>query len=54
MGMDRKIEKKKGVRPKHFGYALAGLAFTFLLIKIIYAYSEKSFRKFPARFIPQI
>jgi HlyD family secretion protein len=35
MGMDRKIEKKKGIRPKHIVYALVGLAFIFLLIKII-------------------
>jgi HlyD family secretion protein len=35
MGMDRKIEKKKGIRPKHIVYALAGIAFIFLLVKII-------------------
>ncbi len=35
MGMDRKIEKKKGIRPKHIVYALAGVAFIFLLVKII-------------------
>ncbi len=35
MGMDRKIEKKKGIRPKHIGYALAGIIFIFLLVKII-------------------
>ncbi|WP_372950042.1 efflux RND transporter periplasmic adaptor subunit [Mariniphaga sp.] len=33
--MDRKIEKKKGIRPKHIGYALAGIIFIFLLVKII-------------------
>jgi len=35
MGMDRKIEKKKGIRPKHIVYALAGITFIFLLVKII-------------------
>lgn len=35
MGMDRKIEKKKGIRLKHIVYALAGIAFIFLLVKII-------------------
>ncbi|MBW6534490.1 MAG: HlyD family efflux transporter periplasmic adaptor subunit [Mariniphaga sp.] len=33
--MDRKIEKKKGIRPKHIVYALAGITFIFLLVKII-------------------
>jgi HlyD family secretion protein len=35
MGMDRKLEKKKGIRPKHIVYAVAGIAFILLLIKII-------------------
>lgn len=35
MGMDRKIEKKKGIRPKHIVYAVAGIAFILLLVKII-------------------
>ncbi len=35
MGMDRKIEKKKGIRPKHVIYAVAGIAFILLLIKIV-------------------
>jgi len=35
MGMDRKIEKKKGIRPKHIIYGVAGLVFIFLLVKII-------------------
>lgn len=35
MGMDRKIEKKKGIRPKHVIYAVAAIAFVFLLVKII-------------------
>jgi HlyD family secretion protein len=35
MGMDRKIERKKGIRPKHIIYAVVGIAFFFLLFKII-------------------
>ena len=35
MGMDRKIEKKKGIRPKHIVYGVAGIAFILLLVKII-------------------
>ncbi|MCG6189777.1 HlyD family efflux transporter periplasmic adaptor subunit [Maribellus maritimus] len=33
--MDRKIEKKKGIRPKHIIYAVATILFVFLLVKII-------------------
>ena len=35
MGMDRKIEKKKGIRPKHIIYGVAGLVLIFLLYKIV-------------------
>jgi len=35
MGMDRKIEKKKGIRPKHIIYGAAGIVLIFLLFKII-------------------
>lgn len=35
MAMDRKIERKKGIRPKHIIYGVAGLAVIFFLIKII-------------------
>ena len=35
MGMDRKIEKKKGIRPKHIIYGVAGIALALLLFKII-------------------
>ena len=35
MGMDRKIEKKKGIRPKHIIYAVAAIVFVFLLVKIV-------------------
>lgn len=35
MAMDRKIERKKGIRPKHIIYGVVGLAVIFLLVKII-------------------
>lgn len=35
MGMDRKIEKKKGIRPKHIIYTVAAIVFVFLLVKIV-------------------
>ncbi len=35
MGMDRKIEKKKGIRPKHLIYLALAIAFIFLLIIIL-------------------
>ncbi len=35
MAMDRKIEKKKGIRPKHIIYGVAAGVFIFLLVKII-------------------
>lgn len=35
MGMDRKIEKKKGIRLKHVIYGVAGLALVFLMVKMI-------------------
>lgn len=35
MGMDRKIEKKKGIRPKHIIYGTAGILFILLLVKIL-------------------
>ena len=35
MAMDRKIEKKKGIRPKHIIYGVGAVLFIILLIKII-------------------
>lgn len=35
MAMDRKIEKKKGIRPKHVIYMVSGLIVIFLLVKMI-------------------
>ena len=44
MGMDRKIEKKKGIRPKHIIYGVAGIVAIFLLYKIIKDSSVSSLR----------
>lgn len=44
MGMDRKIEKKKGIRPKHIIYAVGGIIVIFLLYKIIKDSSVSSLR----------
>jgi len=44
MGMDRIIEKKKGLRPKHILWIAGGLAFTFLLYKVIFAGNTSTFR----------
>lgn len=44
MGMDKVIEKKKGLRPKHFIWAAVTLAFGFLLFKIILSGSVSTFR----------
>ena len=44
MGMDKVIKKKKGLRPKHIIWIVGGLAFTFLLYKVIFAESGSTFR----------
>jgi len=44
MGMDKIIEKKKGLRPKHIIWIAGGLAFTFLLYKVIFAENRSTFR----------
>ena len=44
MGMDEVIEKKKGLRPKHIIWIVGGLAFAFLLYKVIFAENSSSFR----------
>lgn len=44
MGMDKVIEKKKGLRPKHIIWIIGGLAFAFLLYKVIFAENSSSFR----------
>lgn len=44
MGMDRKIEKKKGIRPKHLIYILAGAIFVVLLVYLIKSASTSTYR----------
>ena len=44
MGMDRIIERKKGLRPKHILWIAGGLAFTFLLYKVVFAGNGSTFR----------
>jgi len=44
MSMDRKIEKKKGIRPKHIGYAVAALVFIALLVKVFTGLNKSTFR----------
>jgi len=44
MGMDKIIEKKKGLRPKHILWIAGGLAFTFLLYKVVFAGNTSTFR----------
>jgi HlyD family secretion protein len=44
MGMDKVIEKKKGLRPKHIIWIVGGLAFTFLLYKVTFTESGSTFR----------
>ena len=44
MGMDRKIEQKKGIRPKHIIYGVAGIVVIFLVYLIIKDSNVTSFR----------
>ena len=44
MGMDRKIEKKKGIRPKHIVYFLLASGFIALLVFIIKSAGTSTFR----------
>jgi len=44
MGMDKIIEKKKGIRPKHIVWIAGGLALAFLLYKVIFAENKSTFR----------
>jgi len=44
MGMDKVIEKKKGIRPKHIIWIVGGLVFMFLLYKVIFTESGSTFR----------
>jgi HlyD family secretion protein len=42
--MDRKIEKKKGIRPKHIIYAVSALVFIALLVKVFTGFNKSTFR----------
>lgn len=42
--MDIKIEKKKGIRPKHYAYMAGGVLLLFLLYKVIMSTSVSTFR----------
>ena len=44
MSMDKVIEKKKGLRRKHIIWIVAGLAFAFLLYKVIFTEQGSVFR----------
>lgn len=44
MGMDRKIEKKKGIRPKHVIYTVTGIAVVALLVYLIKTAGTSTFR----------
>ncbi len=44
MGMDKVIEKKKGLRRKHIVWIVAGLAFAFLLYKAVFSDHSSVFR----------
>ena len=44
MGMDKVIEKKKGLRPKHFIWAAGALVLGFLLYKAFFTQSGSTFR----------
>lgn len=44
MSMDRKIEKKKGIRPKHIIYAVSALVFIALLVKVFTGFNKSTFR----------
>ncbi len=44
MGMDKKIEKKKGLKAKHIIWIVGGLAFAFLLYKVVLGSSGSVFR----------
>ncbi|WP_233376099.1 efflux RND transporter periplasmic adaptor subunit [Maribellus sp. CM-23] len=49
MAMDRKIEKKKGIRPKHIIYAVGTLVFLFLIVKLIMSSGVSSLRVDPEK-----
>ena len=44
MGMDKVIEKKKGIRPKHVLWAAGALVIAFLLYQVIFTENKSTFR----------
>ncbi|MEH6680571.1 MAG: efflux RND transporter periplasmic adaptor subunit [Sediminicola sp.] len=42
--MDIKLEKKKGLRPKHYGYIALGLFLIFIIYKLLFGTSVSTFR----------
>jgi len=44
MGMDRQIEKKKGIRPKHIIYSVAAIIIVFVAVKVVQNSKVSSFR----------
>ncbi len=44
MGMDKVIDKKKGLRPKHIIWAVGALVMAFLLYKVFFSESGSTFR----------
>ena len=42
--MDIQLEKKKGLRPKHYGYIALGLVLLFAAYQLIFATSVSTFR----------
>lgn len=44
MGMDKVIEKKKGIRSKHILWAVGTLAFAFILYKVVFSETGSTFR----------
>lgn len=44
MGMDKVIEKKKGLRPKHIIWAVGVLAFGFLMYKVFFTQTGSTFK----------
>jgi len=49
MAMDRKIEKKKGIRPKHVIYAVGTLVFVFLIVKLVMSSGVSSLKVDPEK-----
>lgn len=44
MGMDKVIERKKGIRPKHILWTVGTLVFAFILYKVVFSETGSTFR----------